>query len=269
MIVCSECNDFMDSLAANHIKLTVSSPPYGKKLRKYNGFTFDFERTATNLYRITQNSGVLVWVVGDHTVNGSESGDSFRQALFFMSLGFKLHDTMIWDKKHVFGTAGNPALRYQQAFEYMFVFVKGKIKTTNLIKVDCLHPGKILTGKTRKNRQSDGFENEHLRELSQNINKSYKVHNNIFVYPVGFNKTSKRKESFKHPAIFPEQLASDHINTWSNIGDLVFDPFSGSGTTCAEAKRNGRNYLGCDISEEYVKESQEYIDAVENMYDIL
>lgn len=255
-IVCSECNDFMDSLPANHIKLTVSSPPYGKKLRKYNGFTFYFERTATNLYRITQNNGVLVWIVGDHTVNGSESGDSFRQALFFMSLGFKLHDTMIYGKLNFIPQTHK---RYEQEFEYMFVFVKGSISTFNPLLVKSRTAGM----KQNLSRKGYGFKEGSFRRRAEEVTvKEEKIPGNIFYYACG-------NSGKNHPAVFPEQLAADHINTWSNIGYLVFDPFSGSGTTCAEAKRNGRNYLGCDISEEYVKESQEYIDAVENMYDIL
>jgi DNA modification methylase len=263
-LIHSECNEFMDSLPDNLIDLTVTSPPYDK-LRKYNGFIFDFDRIANNLYRITKDGGVVVWVVGDQTVKGSETGTSFRQALYFMQCGFKLHDTMIWNKVDVFGTAGNPAIRYQQSFEYIFVFIKGKIKTCNLIKIPTLKPGKKLTGKTRKNRQSDGDINEFLRELSKPINPDYKIVNNIFSYPMGFNKTSKRKNAFKHPAVFPDKLAEDNIHTWSNPGDLVFDPFSGSGTTCVEAKKAGRFYLGCDISEQYVKDAQEDLDKIEDI----
>lgn len=244
-----DCLDTMDRFPSNYIKLTVTSPPYGK-LRLYHGFCFDFENTAKELYRVTQEGGVVVWNVCDSVIKGSETGDSFKQALYFLSIGFKLHDTMIWDKKDVFGTAGNPPLRYQQAFEYIFVFVKGTIKTFNPIRVDCLEPGRVYSGKTRRDRRSS--KTTDCLTVKRNIaNHDTKIHNNIFTYAVGFNKTTSDKIAFKHPAIFPDQLALDMITSFSDPGDIVYDPFTGSGTTLKMAKKSGRKYLGSEISIEY------------------
>lgn len=250
-IYCVDCIEGMKFLNENAIDLTVTSPPYDD-LRGYNGYSFDFENVAKELFRITKPGGVVVWIVGDKTVKGSESGTSFRQALFFKEIGFNLHDTMIYQKLNPFGTSGNPPIRYSQGFEYMFIFTKGRIKTFNPKKEPCKYGGTISKSSTsRKNRQSDGGNFDDLRKINGNI-KADKIVSNIFSYQTGFNHTTADKEAFKHPAMFPEKLAEDHIISWSNPGDLVFDPFMGSGTTAKMAKLNGRNYIGFEMSEEYV-----------------
>lgn len=246
----SECNVFMEGLKDGIINLTVTSPPY-HKLRKYEGFVFDFERTARNLYRITSAGGVLVWVVGDQTIKGGETGDSFKQALYFMSLGFKLHDTMIYGKlNHIPQTHR----RYEQAFEYMFVFVKGCLKTFNPLTVVSRTAGT----KQQLSRKGYGFKEGSFRRRAEEVTvKEFKRPGNIFYYPCGASGKN-------HPAVFPARLAKDHILTWSNPLDVVFDPFSGSGTTCEEAKKLGRYYMGCDIGESYILDSNERLSKIED-----
>lgn len=215
------------------IDLTVTSPPYDN-LRTYNGFVFDFETIARQLYRVTKPGGVVVWVVGDATVNGSETGTSFRQALYFKECGFNLHDTMIYQ-------TDKPPMndnRYQAEFEYMFVFSKGKPKTTNLLMENTLNPG----GKRGTYRQANG----NLKAaFHRKPTGDKKVKGCIWYYPSGGNNLG-------HPAVYPEQLARDHILSWSNEGDIVLDCFCGSGTTLKMAKMLSRHYIGIEISPEYV-----------------
>lgn len=255
-LICGDNLEVMKSMIDNSIDLTVTSPPYDN-IRSYNGYSFDFENVAKELYRITKQGGVVVWVVGDSTVNGSESGTSFRQALYFMECGFKLHDTMIYEKNTSSFPARRNGNRYTQIFEYMFVFSKGKPKTHNLI---CDKENK-WAGHTNwgKNTQR-GFDNE-LKETS-NIKEvpQFSPRNNIWRYVVGGGFATKDKIAHKHPAIFPEKLAEDHILTWSNEGDLVLDPFVGSGTTPKMAKLNKRNYIGIDISQEYIDIANERLN---------
>jgi site-specific DNA-methyltransferase (adenine-specific) len=208
-------------------------------LRTYNGYSFDFESIAKELYRVTKNGGVVVWVVGDATIKGSETGTSFKQALYFNEIGFNLHDTMIYQKKSCY--AHDPRnKRYKTMFEYMFVFSKGKPKTYNEIKdVPNIHAGKILKG--TKGRDKKG----NKRHLKEQIISDFQARSNIWLIP-----SSGRSE---HPAIFPEQLANDHIISWSNENDLIYDPFMGSGTTAKMAILNNRKYIGSEISEEYCK----------------
>lgn len=242
-IYLGDCCQLMKDFDSACIDLTVTSPPY-EALRDYNGFTFDLKRLIVHLYRCTKIGGVIVWVVGDQTVNGSESGESFRQALSFMEYGFKLNDTMIYQKEHP-----KPEItgyRYQTAFEYMFVFSKGTPKTFNPLKVPCKNAGQSYTSstKTLKDGSKIGYNSPYIRQD--------KVKNNVWSYPVGYMQSSKDAIAFQHPAIFPEQLAEDHILSWSDSGDLVFDPFMGSGTVAKMALKNGRHYLGCEISSEYL-----------------
>lgn len=221
------CLDTMSRLPDNFIDLTVTSPPYDN-LREYNGYSFDFEPIARELLRITKPDGILVWVVGDATIAGSESGTSFRQALYFKEIGFKLHDTMIYEKNSPAYPARRDGNRYTQIFEYMFVFAKGKVANNRLI---CDKPNKWAGHKDFSGKL-------------KNPVPDFSPRNNIWKYTTSFNGVS-------HPAPFPEGLAHDHILSWSNEGDLVYDPFMGSGTTAYVAKKLNRNYLGSEISQEY------------------
>lgn len=246
-IICGDNVEVMRQLPDKCIDLTVTSPPYDN-LRTYNGFSFNFEEVARELYRITKDGGVVVWVVGDATIKGSETGTSFRQALYFKEIGFNLHDTMIYAKDSCPFPETN---RYYPSFEYMFVLSKGKPKAANLISDK---PNKRFGEKiTGTGRNPDGTIKQHIavKNKTNRVIKEFGVRTNVWLYSVGKWKSTKDEYAYQHPAIFPEQLAKDHIISWSNPGDLVFDPFIGSGTTAKMAKVFGRNYLGCDVSEEY------------------
>jgi DNA modification methylase len=223
----------------NFIDLTVTSPPYDN-LRDYKGFKFPFKHIARHLYRVTKYGGVVVWVVGDATINGSETGTSFSQALFFMQCGFRLHDTMIYQKVNVAPLNHN---RYEQEFEYVFVLSKGKPKTVNLLREKCVYAGTKLRS-TRRNNNKDDLTRAYGYG---NPISSDKVKGNIFPYIVG----SANDNPGKHPAVFPQALAGDHIKSWSNEGDLVYDCFGGSGTTAKMAHLLQRKWILSEISTEY------------------
>ena len=236
------CLDTMANMKDNFIDLTVTSPPYDN-LRTYNGYSFDFESVAKELFRVTKKGGAVVWVVGDATIKGSESGTSFKQALYFMECGFNLHDTMIYDKGGAGGAKGSN-LAYWNGFEYMFVFTKGKLKTFNPIN-DRKNPSFGRTVKVNS-RKKDGTSGSVRTVTIKEFGKRF----NLWTI-----KDGKRQKS--HPAVFPEQLANDHIISWSNEADLVYDCFMGSGTTAKMAKLNNCNYIGSEISEEYCKIANE------------
>ncbi len=241
-IVYGNCLDVMRRLDEGSIDLVLTSPPYDN-LRNYNGYTFPLSGIIKELYRIVKDGGVIVWVVGDATIDGCETCTSFRTALAFVDSGFKLHDTMIFKK-------ANPipqfySKRYTSAFEYMFVFSKGMVKTHNPLMEDCIFAGKALTGTTYK-KCSRG---KQVRSGAANPVKQKKMRTNIWEYAVGACKEDK--DSRWHPAPFPYRLAADHIVSWSNEGDIVLDPMCGSGTTCLAARDLGRKYIGVDISREY------------------
>ena len=242
------CLDTMAQMQDGAIDLTVTSPPYDN-LRTYNGYSFDFKSIAKELYRVTKEGGVVVWVVGDATIKGSETGTSFRQALYFKECGFNLHDTMIYYKDSFQKPSPN---RYWSCMEYMFVFSKGKPKAFNLI---CdrknKRAGKKTKGKTVRN--ADGSTSKRKDVV---INE-YGKRTNIWTYKVGYMKSTADKIAYGHSAIFPEQLANDHIISWSNEGDIVYDPFMGSGTTAKMALANNRQYIGSELSAEYVEIAKE------------
>jgi site-specific DNA-methyltransferase (adenine-specific) len=246
-----DCVKGMKMLPDECIDLTVTSPPYDN-LRTYNGFTWDFEATAKELYRVTKEGGVVVWVVADATIKGSETGTSFKQALFFKECGFNLHDTMIYQKQNYVPLTHN---RYEQEFEYMFVFSKGKPKVFNPIKIPCKYAGTETWGNvTFHKTNSSGLVNCGKKKVND-----FKQHGNICCYLTGKVKSST---GAKHPAPFPEQLAADHIVTWSNEGDVILDPFIGSGTTAKMALLNNRHFIGFDISQEYCEIAKNRIDNI-------
>ena len=238
-----DCLLTMSKMKDNFIDLTITSPPYDN-IRDYNGYSFLFEDIAKELYRVTKEGGVVVWVVGDATVNGSETGTSFKQALYFKEIGFNLHDTMIYQK--ISYMPNKKAKRYDSLFEYMFVFSKGKPKTFNEIIENRTNIEKSVCKKDIMIRQKDG-----TFKKSERINKGLvKKKGNVWTYLNNSNST-KDKIAFEHPAIFPEQLANDHIISWSKENDLVYDPFMGSGTTAKMSILNNRNWIGSEISSEY------------------
>ncbi len=224
----------------NFIDLTVTSPPYDN-LRNYKGYKFDYKAMLKELYRVTKDGGVVVWVVNDATINGSETGTSFRHALYAMDIGFNLHDTMIYAKYNPIPLNHR---RYEQQFEYMFIFSKGKPKT--------FIPKKTKVTTKIKPCKDKHHERHYRRGNTLRGHKKEKIKSNIWYYKIGQNQTTKDKIAFKHPAQFPEQLAEDHILSWSNEGDIVLDPMCGAGTTCKMAYLNNRKFIGIDCSDEYI-----------------
>jgi len=242
--------DVMEQMPDCYVDLTVTSPPYDE-LRNYNGYHFDFEGIAKHLYRVTKNGGILVWVVGDKIKNGNRSLTSFKQVLHFQKIGFNVHDVMIYKKRNT------PFMRtnaYTNCFEFMFVLSKGRPKSFNPIKTKTVRQGQE---KLPFNKGADGVNRKILGEL-----KPEKTMTNIWEYAVGLHGSTSDKIAFKHPAIFPEKLAEDHILSWTNPGDIVFDPMCGSGTTCKMALKNKRHYIGCDISKEYVELTKKRLEIL-------
>lgn len=234
-VIQGDCLEVMKTLPDKSIDMVLTSPPYDN-LRDYKGYTFNFEGIARELYRVTKQGGVVVWVVGDATIKGSETGTSFKQALYFKEIGFNLHDTMIWEKTGQGAVGSNYC--YWQNFEYMFVFSKGRPKSFNPI---CDRENKI-TGRqtTSGGRNKEGVSTYKREIIAQPLGRRF---NNWRI-----NQETKQE----HPAPFPEKLAEDHILSWSNEGDTVLDPMAGSGTTLKMAKKNNRNYIGIEISQEYI-----------------
>ena len=249
----------MARMPDNFIDLTVTSPPYDN-LRDYNGYSFVFESVAKELYRVTKQGGVVVWVVGDATVKGSETGTSFKQALYFKEIGFDLFDTMIYAKPPR-GAVGNNKT-YWQTFEYMFVLSKGKPKTINL----------IIDRKNKESREGDNgtkrIENGELLKVKRGGYSEYGRRTNIWEYGIGKGQSTKDNIAFEHPAIFPEQLANDHIISWSNEGDIIYDPFAGSGTTGKMAILNKRKCIMSEISAEYCDIIKKRLEPIINEHTV-
>lgn len=237
-----DCLKGLKLLDDNSIDLTVTSPPYDN-LRSYNGYSFDFESIVKELYRTTKNGGVVVWVIGDSVdKKGSETLTGFKQALYFKEIGFNVHDTMIYQKNSY---PFPPTNRYYQQFEYMFVFSKGKPKTTNIQTQKTIW--KKSTKELSTTRQADGT----TKEMKYEKGKAERKMDNIWLINTGYMRSTKDKFAYKHPAMFPEELAERHILSWSNPNDVVLDIFMGSGTTAKMAFLNSRSYIGFELSEEY------------------
>jgi len=246
-IYSENCLDTMAKMPDCFVDLTVTSPPYDN-LRTYND-TLEWgehiwKPVLEEIFRVTKQGGVVVWVVGDATIKGSETGTSFKQALYAKECGFNLHDTMIWRKPNPMPRTHN---RYEQSFEYMFIFSKGKPSVWNPKKIGCKMAGKKRGGTFQHN--GDGVR---MPKHKGGVYASTKQVDNVWDC-AGGSKT-------KHPAEFPESLISDHIISWSNENDLVYDPFMGSGTTAKMALLNNRKFVGSEISKEYCEIAKDRIN---------
>ena len=246
-----DCLERMKEIPSASVDLTVTSPPYDN-LRSYNGNNDQWgehvwRAVLEDLYRVTADGGVVVWVAADATIKGSETGTSFRQALHAMECGFRLHDTMIWSKPNPIPRTHN---RYEQAFEYMFVFSKGRPAAWSPVKV----PSK-LAGKPRTGTMQHDASGIRAPKHKGGVYAALKVPGNVWL-SAGESKTS-------HPAPFPERIAHDHIISWSNGGDTVFDPFMGSGTTGKMAKLTGRNFIGIELDPGYFEIAKQRIEAAQ------
>ena len=257
-----DCLEGLRGIDANSVDLTVTSPPYDD-LRTYDEtceWNFEiFKPIAKELYRVTKDGGVLVWVIGDAAKDGSETGSSFKQALYFKEIGFKLHDTMIYEKNSSTFPARLTSKRYSQIFEYMFVFVKGK-----KIRDDI----KLIADKRNKWAGWTNWGEHSQYDVDGKLNKTsnikpiaeFSLRTNIWRYPVSFN------DKTGHPAVFPEKLAEDHILSWTNEGDVVLDPFMGSGTTAKMAMLNKRKYIGFEKNTDYYEKSLERLKKYEGKF---
>lgn len=265
------CLETMGKMPNNFIDCTVTSPPYddirnyNNKIKglsdEFNGYSFPFEDIAKELYRVTKKGGIVVWVVNDATHNGSETLNSFRQALFFKEVGFRMHDTMIYRKLNPMPNAGK---RYQQMFEYMFVFSKGSPKTTNISLRERSNKceDKRTYRKKKFSRNQDGEFNENDYFVKEMVPEY-----NIWDFYVGWGNTTKDDVAFEHPAIFPEELVKRHIESWTNEGDLIYDPFMGSGTTSKMSILSKRNYIGSELSEEYCEIEKRRLSQIQSKLD--
>ena len=239
----NDCLLTLRQMEAESIDLVVTSPPYDN-MRNYGHDTkFMFQLICRELCRVIKKGGVIVWIVGDQTIKGSETLTSFKQAYAFVERGLNLHDTMIWKKPNPVPTQST---RYQQAFEYMFVFSKGKPKTFNPIKIKSKCAG-VKVKKHRAVKSSHNYNNEGIYEVAE-----MKMIDNVW-------EIANTKNDSKHPAIFPKELVKRHIETWSNENDLIYDPFMGSGTTAKMSILNNRNWIGSEISSEYCEIIEERI----------
>jgi len=262
ILYCGDCVDQLRQFSDESIDLVVTSPPYDM-LRYYsarnekeleNVWNFDkFKEMAKELYRIVKEGGVVVWVVGDATVGGSETGSSFKQVLYFKDeCGFRLHDTMIYLKN----TFSNPdKVRYYQIFEYMFILSKGKPKTFNPIMDRKNRWGGFVNWGRIVIRQKDGT----LKEVGRKVVNEYGKRFNVWCYVVGKGFGHRDEIAYKHPATFPERLPYDHVISWSNVGDIVLDPLCGSGTTLKMAERLDRVWIGIEINPEYCEIAKQRI----------
>ncbi len=253
-VIPGNCAEVMAGWPDGCIDLAVTSPPYDN-LRDYEGYEFDFEAIAAQLWRITKPGGAVVWVVADGTENGSRTGSNMRQALHFMELGFNLHQELFYEKA---GPPPDPT-RYEETIEKMFAFSKGKPKSINLLKDKPNRWAGVRQFGQKSTREKDGS----LTKKKAQVIAQFGKRTSVWRYATGAGYSTKDSYAFEHPAIFPEALASDHILSWSNPGDIVLDPMCGSGTTLKMAKQTGRQFIGIDISEKYCAIARKRVEGAQ------
>lgn len=256
-IINARAEEFLKELPSDCVDLVITSPPYDD-LRDYDGaVTWDFEvfkKIAGELYRVVKPGGIVVWVIGDKTVAGNKTLTSFKQGLYFQEVGFNMYDNIIYEKA---GSGPPHPNRYFNSYEFMFVLSKGRPKTVNLLKdKKNKWAGQSTYGDVTR-REKDGT----LTNKGKKVINEFGVRTNIWSYANGKGFSTKDKIAYEHPAIFPEKLAADHILSWSNPGDLVLDPFGGSGTTAKMAAKLGRDWILIEAVEEYCEIAKKRIEG--------
>jgi site-specific DNA-methyltransferase (adenine-specific) len=237
-IVCGDNVEVLSCFPDACIDLVVTSPPYDD-LRTYGGHSWNFEALAAQLVRVLKPGGVIVWVVADATVEGSETLTSMRQAIHFKDACGLNVETMVWEKNGISARGSNNL--YLQGWEYMLVAFKGQPARGTLIRDSKNRYAGCVTKTYKYN--PDGTRGNGVSRVIPELCRRTNV------WRIGGGD----KEDVGHPAAFPISLAADHIVSWSNPGDVVLDPFSGSGTTCKAAKELNRQWCGIEINPEYCK----------------
>lgn len=264
MIILGDSAQVLKDFNDECIDLTVTSPPYDN-LRTYsndydhhnNISKFDFKIIAKELYRVTKSGGILVWIINDSTQDRNESGTSFKQVLYFKDIGFKLNDTMIYTKT---GITNPTKYTYYNIFEFMFILSKDNPKTFNPIRDrENIGFGRTVSGKTNRDHGRTVLKESRDYKIEQ-----YGIRYNIWNYHNGYEGIDK-----EHPATFPEKLAQDHIKSWSNEGDLILDPFMGSGTTAKAAHQLNRKWVGIEINPNYVAIAKKRLEPYYNQSRLL
>ena len=254
----ARADELLPEFPADSVDLVMTSPPYDD-LRDYQEgavWNFDvFKTIARELYRVVKPGGVVVWVVGDKTANGGRSLTSFRQALFFQELGFSMYDVMIYEKA---GSGPPHPNRYFNAFEYMFVLSRGRPATVHLLRDKPNRWAGYTTYGDVTRREKDGS----LTNKGKKTVNEFGVRTNVWRYANGRGFSTRDKIAYEHPAIFPEKLAADHIATWSDPGDLVLDPFGGSGTTAKMAQLMGREWALIEPVENYCDIARARLESI-------
>ena len=247
-----DCLELMKSIPDGSVDMVVTSPPYDG-MRSYgdqfDGFTIDNAAALmAEAKRTLSDCGVMVWVVAAQTINGSETGTSFRHALAGLEAGLSLHDTMIYEKAQAFGGS---KYAYLNSFEYMFVFCNGRRPRAFNPIIDRKN---VRGGKTESTAKSGMRRDGTIPKRIEKTANEFGKRKNIWKYGVGGGSTG-------HPAVFPLRLATDHILSWSNENDIILDPFMGSGTTGVAAKNLGRSFIGIELDETYFNIAKKRIDA--------
>ena len=260
-----DCLEILKKIKSESIDMVITSPPYDN-IRKYDDIKyFDFEsfkNISLELKRVLKKGGVIVWIVNDSTIKGSETGTSFKQVLHFKEIGLRLHDTMIWNKNSCVYSPHKKSVRYGNIFEYMFIISKDKPKSINLIK-------------DRKNKSfgkkvsySNGFKKKGNKDIrnkrTYGVTSEFGYRNNI--WNINPESSCVDKISHKHPAIFPEKLVRDHIITWSNENDIILDCFSGSGTTLKVSSLLKRHFIGIELNKNYIDIIKQRLDKYNIKY---
>jgi DNA modification methylase len=256
-VYCGDCVQLMTEMPENCIDLVVTSPPYDG-IRDYNGaIKFDLHKTGEQVFRVLKDGGIAVLVIQDQTINYGKTLTSFKTIIDWCdNIGFKLFETVIYRKNGSEGAWWTK--RFRVDHEYMPIFLKGdkpNYFNKDPLKVPSIHGGKMMTGSGA--RKTNG---ETQKTVTRKINKM-KCRGTVWDYLMAGDKNPLKR---MHPAVFPDAIPYDFIQCFCPEDGIVLDPFSGSGSTLAMAKKLGRNYLGFDIVSDYCDLAVKRLSTINN-----
>ncbi len=262
-LLAGDCRELLPHFPDESVALVVTSPPYADSRKSvYGGVHPDnyvewFAPIGHELLRVIKSDGSFVLNIKEKVVDGERHTYVLELILALKKQGWKWTDEYIWHKRNC--APGKWPNRFRDSWERCLHFSKSKSFVMNQEAV------MVPTGDWAKSRLKNLSQTDQTRDASR-VGSGFGKNVSNWVgrdmaYPTNVLHLATQCSNKSHAAAFPRELPAWFIKLFSNVGDLVLDPFAGSGTTLLAARELGRDYCGIELKPEYVALAQANLDS--------